>query len=105
MLGCLSQMSRLWLRGRASSGWWRYADRFPSIVRRQGTNQAMRRTTTRWQRLLCGTLLALVGATLAHAQTAQEIARKAFGSTVLLVMEDANRQPLSLGSGFFVRDG
>ena len=41
----------------------------------------------------------------AHAQTAQEIAKKAFSSTVLLVMEDANGQPLSLGSGFFVRDG
>ena len=39
------------------------------------------------------------------AQTAQEIARKAFSSTVLLVMEDANGQLLSLGSGFFVRDG
>ena len=38
------------------------------------------------------------------AQTAPEIARKAFGSTVLLVMEDSNGQPLSLGSGFFVRD-
>jgi hypothetical protein len=34
------------------------------------------------------------------AQTAQEIAREAFGSTVLLVMEDANGQPLSLGSGW-----
>ena len=40
----------------------------------------------------------------AHAQTAQQIAKKAFVSTVLLVMEDANGQPLSLGSGFFVRD-
>jgi len=39
------------------------------------------------------------------AQTAQEIAKKAFGSTVLLVMEDANDQPLSLGSGFFISDG
>lgn len=39
------------------------------------------------------------------AKTAQEIARKAFGSTVLLVMEDSNGQPLSLGSGFFIRDG
>ena len=65
----------------------------------------MRPTTTRWQRLPCGALLALVGATSAHAQTAQEIAKKAFGSTVLLVMQDANGQPLSLGSGFFVRDG
>jgi len=42
---------------------------------------------------------------ITFAQTAQEIARKAFGSTVLLVMEDTNGQPLSLGSGFFVRDG
>jgi len=65
----------------------------------------MRRTTTRWQMLLWGALLALVGASSVHAQTAQEIAKKAFGSTVLLVMEDANGQPLSLGSGFFVRDG
>ena len=39
------------------------------------------------------------------AQTAQEIARKAFSSTVLLVMEDTDGQPLSLGSGFFVSDG
>jgi S1-C subfamily serine protease len=54
--------------------------------------------------LLWGALLALVGASSVHAQTAHEIAKKAFGSTVLLVMEDANGQPLSLGSGFFVRD-
>ena len=39
------------------------------------------------------------------AQTPQQIAQKAFRSTVLLVMEDANGQPLSLGSGFFVADG
>ena len=42
--------------------------------------------------------------TVATAQTPQEIAQKAFRSTVLLVMEDANGQPLSLGSGFFVGD-
>jgi S1-C subfamily serine protease len=47
----------------------------------------------------------LAGASSAHAQTAQEIAKKAFGATVLLVMEDTNGQPLSLGSGFVVRDG
>lgn len=51
-----------------------------------------------WVLLLC------LGAIPTYAQTAQEIARKAFTSTVLLVMEDANGQPLSLGSGFFVRD-
>lgn len=40
---------------------------------------------------------------LANAQTPQQIAQKAFASTVLLVMEDANGQPLGLGSGFFVK--
>lgn len=39
----------------------------------------------------------------ANAQTAQQIAQNTFGSTVLLVMEDANGQPVGLGSGFFVR--
>ena len=65
----------------------------------------MTRTTKRWLGLLCGAVLVLVGGSSASAQTAQEIAKKAFGSTVLLVMEDANGQPLSLGSGFFVHDG
>ncbi len=40
-----------------------------------------------------------------YAQTAQQIAKKAFPSVVLLVMEDAKGQPVSLGSGFFVREG
>jgi len=61
--------------------------------------------TTRSLGLLCWALIEVFGTSSAHAQTAQEIAKKAFGSTVLLVMEDANGQPLSLGSGFFVRDG
>lgn len=42
---------------------------------------------------------------VATAQTPQQIAQKAFRSTVLLVMEDKNGQPLSLGSGFFVKQG
>ena len=42
---------------------------------------------------------------MATAQTPQQIAQKAFRSTVLLVMEDKNGQPLSLGSGFFVGQG
>ena len=54
--------------------------------------------------LMCLVSRLIFGANPAHTQTAQQIARKAFGSTVLLVMEDANGQPLSLGSGFFVRD-
>lgn len=65
----------------------------------------MARIKNRSIRLLIWVLLLCFGAIPAYAQTAQEIARKAFTSTVLLVMEDANGQPLSLGSGFFVRDG
>jgi S1-C subfamily serine protease len=56
-------------------------------------------------RLLIWVLLLCLGSIPAYAQTAQEIARKAFTSTVLLVMGGANGQPLSLGSGFFVREG
>src|SRR5437870_2657972 len=65
----------------------------------------MEQVNTRSLGLLCWALLLFFGVGSAHAQTAQEIAKKAFGSTVLLVMEDANGQPLSLGSGFFVRNG
>ncbi len=67
----------------------------------------MTRLKSRSRGLVCWVLLLFffIGARTAHAQTAQEIAKKAFRSTVLLVMEDANGQPLSLGSGFFVRDG
>ncbi len=65
----------------------------------------MTRLNARSLGLLCWVLLMSFGASSAHAQTAQEIAKSAFSSTVLLVMEDTNGQPLSLGSGFFVRDG
>ncbi len=47
-------------------------------------------------------LLLLCGMPVANAQTPQQIAKKALDATVLLVMEDANGQPLGLGSGFFV---
>ena len=57
------------------------------------------------QKLLYAVLLAYAIASPAQAQTTQKIAKKAFRSTVLLVMEDANGQPLALGSGFFVREG
>ncbi len=50
-------------------------------------------------------LLLFCVVTAVTAQTPQQIAQKAFRSTVLLVMEDAKGQPLSLGSGFFVGDG
>lgn len=62
-------------------------------------------TTTRWIGLLCTPVLVLLGTRAAQGQSAPDIAKRAFASTVLLVMEDANGQPLSLGSGFFVRDG
>ncbi|MGE4519663.1 MAG: S1C family serine protease [Desulfobacteraceae bacterium] len=66
----------------------------------------MARINTKPIRLLISVLLLYFGTIpLLYAQTAQEIARNAFTSTVLLVMEDANGQPLSLGSGFFVRNG
>ena len=41
----------------------------------------------------------------ADTQTPQQIAKKVFPSVVLLIMEDANGQPMSLGSGFFVQEG
>ena len=63
----------------------------------------VRRMAARFFGILCSLLL-LFGASSIHAQTAQEIAKRAFNSTVLLVMEDTNGQPLSLGSGFFVRE-
>jgi len=55
--------------------------------------------------LLCCGLFLLGFCCAADAQTAPQIAGKAFESTVLLVMEDANGQPISLGSGFLVREG
>ena len=58
---------------------------------------------SRWITFLTGAILLLLGATATRSQSVPEIAKEAFGSTVLLVMEDANGQPLSLGRGFFVR--
>jgi len=65
----------------------------------------MRRKTMICRQLLWLVALVLLGTNVARAQTAQEVAKLAFESTVLLVMEDANGQPLSLGSGFFIREG
>lgn len=42
---------------------------------------------------------------LSFTKTAREIAQNSFPSVVMLVMEDSNGQPLSLGSGFFVKEG
>ncbi|MYF54607.1 serine protease [Candidatus Poribacteria bacterium] len=54
---------------------------------------------------LCLAIFLFCGMTAAYSQSPQQIAKKALASTVLLVMEDTNGQPLSLGSGFFVRNG
>ena len=40
----------------------------------------------------------------ALSQTARDVARKAFPSVVMIVMEDANGQPNTIGSGFFVSE-
>ncbi len=40
----------------------------------------------------------------AYGSPAAEIAKKAFASTVLIVVEDDHGQPVSLGSGFVLRD-
>lgn len=56
--------------------------------------------------LTCFLVLSLPGhAFPPQAKNAREIAQRAFPSVVLLVMEDKHGNPLSLGSGFFVRDG
>ncbi len=47
-------------------------------------------------------VLGLNGVT--DAKVSRDIAQQAFPSVVMLVMEDDNGQPLSLGSGFFVRE-
>ncbi len=49
-------------------------------------------------------ILGLFLISLAIAGNARDIAKQAFPSVVMLVMEDDNGQPLSLGSGFFVRE-
>lgn len=65
----------------------------------------------KWNCWLCSyaLVLALVGLTAfapdAFSQTAMNVAKKAFPSVVMIVMEDANGQPNTIGSGFFVRDG
>lgn len=52
-----------------------------------------------------GTLLSCCVVSSAAAENARVVAGSAFPSVVLLVIQDANGQPLSLGSGFFVHQG
>ncbi len=48
--------------------------------------------------------LSLVFTFPSKAENARDIAKKAFPSVVMLVMQDSAGQPLSLGSGFFVKE-
>lgn len=57
------------------------------IFKTTNEEDVMTRMTLRWFAFLCGAILVLIGASSTHAKTAQEIARKAFDSTVLIVME------------------
>ncbi len=50
-------------------------------------------------------MVALAIQSVCLGQPARDIAQKAFKSVVLLEMNDAHGQPLSLGSGFFIADG
>ena len=54
-------------------------------------------------RVICCLQAAFSGGCAARQGKVRGCRKTVFGSTVLLVMEDANGQPLSLGSGFFVR--
>jgi len=66
----------------------------------------MGRTKASLGRLLVALLVASIVSTVAAAgQSPREIAKRVSPSVVLLVMEDANGQPLAMGSGFVVREG
>ena len=66
----------------------------------------MSRTTRSWLLLLCGVVVVLAEAHAAEGgDTAVEIAEKARGSTVQLVLENANGQQVSQGSGFLIGEG
>jgi S1-C subfamily serine protease len=58
-----------------------------------------------YRTILSITLLTCLVVPRSPAQKAQQVAQSTFPSVVLLVMEDENAEPISLGSGFFVRDG
>src|SRR5439155_14378820 len=50
-------------------------------------------------------LLSLAVPILGAAQSAREVASRSFPSVVLIATDDANGQPLALGSGFVVANG
>jgi S1-C subfamily serine protease len=62
------------------------------------------KVTLRIKVLLLFVVFVLTYASITEAQIAREVAQKTLPSVVLLMMQDANGQLVSLGSGFFVRD-
>lgn len=76
----------------------------PSALRVPALPQPQRWASSKWvtMRNTLFLVLALLLPRDAESQTAPEIAKRAFASTVLLAMEDARGQPTSLGSGFFI---
>ena len=74
---------------------------FQNLMRKENIMKQIKKSSLYFIGL---TLLLFCGITVAKAQNPQQIAKKALASTVLLLMEDTNGQPLTLGSGFFVRN-
>ena len=68
-----------------------------------------RRVVIMIRRSLCafiiGTFFLISAAQSAVEPSARRIVQKTLPSVVLLLMEDAHGQQISLGSGFFIRDG
>jgi S1-C subfamily serine protease len=64
----------------------------------------MKRKSFKKIALLLAAIILLFGISIAHAQSLQKIAERAFASTILLVLKDSDGQSMSFGSGFFVRD-
>jgi len=54
--------------------------------------------------LQCALIVWIAGSASVFANSAAEIAKEAFASTVLVVIEDANGEPVLLGSGFVIRE-
>lgn len=50
-------------------------------------------------------LIILIFPVISYSQNPKDIAKELFESTVLVSIEDANRQPLAFGSGFILKDG
>lgn len=65
----------------------------------------MRKNSLLFFRALLLCLVALSARSAIFGQTARAIAQKTSPSVVLLLMNDAHGNPISLGSGFFVADG